>query len=145
MKKIELKLRKLLRTILGCISLTAGAFVFQACYGPLPEESDLFYNVKFTGSVKSQSQDLPIKGIKVTVNDERYSEGITDENGRYEFYASVPYYKNYVQSTPADSVKIHFFDIDGIESGYFVDETITIIIDPQCTDVAVADMKLKEK
>ena len=33
MKKIELKSRKLLRKVFNGISLTAVAFMFQACYG----------------------------------------------------------------------------------------------------------------
>jgi len=37
MRKIELKSRKLLRIIFGSLSLTAMAFVFQACYGPPPD------------------------------------------------------------------------------------------------------------
>ena len=40
MRKIELKSRHLLRNMFKCISFTAMAFVFQACYGMPPEESD---------------------------------------------------------------------------------------------------------
>ena len=40
MKKIELKSRHLLRNMFKCLSFTAMAFVFQACYGMPPEEID---------------------------------------------------------------------------------------------------------
>ena len=40
MKKIELKSRHLLRNMFKCLSFTAMAFVFQACYGMPPDEVD---------------------------------------------------------------------------------------------------------
>jgi hypothetical protein len=129
MKKIELKSRKLLRTIFGCVSLTAVAFVFQACYGTGP---DCFYDVKFTGIVKAKDTNLPIKGIKVAIND-KVNFGITDENGKFDFYASIPqwegcyHYKDSIYSSP-DSVRVHFLDIDSLENGYFFNKTI--IVDP---------------
>jgi len=150
MKKIVLKSRKLLRTIFGCMSFTAVAFVFQACYG-MPRDD--FYDVKLTGSVKSETTNLPIKGIKITINDGKtyYNQsnayGITDENGKFDFYAAVPRYEyfsykdsiNYV----ADSVRIHFLDIDGIENGHFADKTI--IIDPAHKDEVKINVTLEEK
>ena len=130
MKKIKLKSRRLLRTIFGCVSLTAVAFVFQACYGPGPDRS---YDVKFTGIVKAKDTNLPIKGIKVTVYDRDSNIfGITDENGNFDFYANIcdcDYY-NYedgMHYTP-DSVRVHFQDIDSLENGYFFDKTV--IVDP---------------
>ena len=133
MKKIELKSRKLLRTIFGCVSLTAVAFVFQACYGPGPDRYDRYYDVKFTGIVKAKDTNLPIKGIKVAVIDSDSDNfGITDENGNFNFYATVPEfnYYSYEDSTyyPPDSVRVHFLDIDSFENGYFFDKTI--IVDP---------------
>ena len=142
MKKNNLKLRKLLRTIFGGISLTAIAFVFQACYGPGP---DLFYDIKLTGIVKSKTTDLPIKGIKVTVNDEQ-NFGITDEHGKFDFYASVSnaydYSNDSVQYKP-DSVYVRFLDIDGNENGSFADTTI--IINPARKDEVKIDVLLEEK
>ena len=127
MKKIELKSRKLLRTIFGSISLTAMAFVFQACYGT---KEDFYYDIKVSGTVRSKTTDAPIKGIKVTINSD-HNFGITDENGNFDFYASVPnfyeYYSDSVRFTP-DSIPVQFLDIDGNENGTFSDTTV--VIDP---------------
>jgi len=131
MKKIELKSRKLLRTIFGCISFTAVAFVFQACYGT---EGDMFYDVRLTGTVKSVNTNAPIGGIKVMVNDgdngRSLNYGITDHKGNFDFYASVPdrnwyEYHGGTYYNP-DSVKVQFLDIDGILNGNFADKTIYI-------------------
>ena len=145
MRKIELKTRRLLRKIFGCISLTAVAFVFHACYGPGP---DPFYDVKLTGTVKSKITNLPIKGIKVVIND-GHNYGFTDKNGKFDFYASVPsdaYYNSgdslFVRYTP-DSVNVHFLDVDGIENDYFEDKTI--IINPSHKDEVKINVELEEK
>ena len=146
MRKIELKSRKWLRTIFGCISFTAVAFAFQACYGTM---DDWYYDVKLTGTVRSKSTGLPIKGIKITVNDgmryydENNASGMTDENGRFDFYASVPNYGYYNVNYSPDSVRVHFLDIDGIENGDFADKTI--IIDPAHKDEVKIYVELEEK
>ena len=127
MKKLELKSRHLLRTLFGCISLTAVAFVFQACYGPY--RADPYYDIKLSGTVKSKNTQLPIKGIKVAVNVAGlYNFGITDNKGQFGFYASIPE-RGYMSDDgyyPPDSVKINFMDIDGMENGYFEDKVIFI-------------------
>jgi putative lipoprotein (rSAM/lipoprotein system) len=152
MKKIELTSRKLLRKIFGGISLTAMAFTFQACYG-MPYDD--YYDVKFTGTVKSKNTDLPIKGIKVLVdiNVDDYGKkkkisnvGITDEAGEFDFKASVPtwrYYSGDGRNYPSDSVKVNFLDIDGIENGSFVDKTI--FVDPARKDEVKINVALEEK
>jgi len=144
MKKFELKSRKLLRTLFGCISFTAVAFVFQACYG-MP--GDDFYDVKLTGTVTSKTTNLPIQGIKITVNDEKFGLGITDQNGKFDFYASVPAidyynYKDGVYYKP-DSVRVHFLDIDGTANGLFSDKTIFIA--PARKDEVKIYVQLEEK
>jgi len=149
MRKVELKYRKLLRTLFGCISLTAVAFVFQACYGSWHDD---FYDVKLTGTVKSKTTNAPIKGIKISVNDERFNNcGFTDENGKFEFYATVPNSRDYyhfidstqiIRYTP-DSVYVHFIDYDGIENGLF--ENKTIIIDPAHKNEVKISVELEEK
>ena len=152
MRKIELKSRKWLRTIFGTFSFTAMAFVFQACYGTGPDD---FYDIKLTGTVKSKTTNLPIKGIKVMVNDgETYygkssAYGITDENGKFDFYADVPNGEYYSRKDSVvviythDSVRIHFLDIDGIENGNFADKTI--IIDPARKDEVKINVELEDK
>ena len=141
MKKIELKTRRLLRKIFGGISLTAMAFIFQACYGPGP---DRYYDVKLTGTVKSKTTNLPINGIKISVN-EGYNYGFTDENGNFNFYAGVPdwnYERDGVNYTP-DKVNIHFLDIDGTKNGHFADTTI--IINRVRQNEVIINVELREK
>jgi len=117
MKKIELTSRKFLRKIFNGISLTAVAFIFQACYGPGP---DMLCDFKLSGTVTSKTTDMPIQGIKITV-DEGYNFGITDKNGNFQFYANV-----LDCQTLKDGVHINFLDIDGIENGHFADQTVFV-------------------
>jgi hypothetical protein len=132
-------MKKFLRIIFGCISLTAVAFVFQAC-----PESDPYYDIRLTGTVKSKTTNLPIKGIKVTVSDVydgQYGLGFTDEDGKFDFYARVPnedntYYKY-------DSVYVYFLDIDGTRNGYFKDRTF--VITPAHKDEVRIHVELEQK
>ena len=140
MKKIELKSRKLLRRIFGGISLTAMVFIFQACYG-MPY--DRYSDVKLTGTVISKTTNLPISGIKVSVN-EGYNYEVTNENGKFDFYVGVPkvdYDKDGVHYTP-DKLNIHFLDIDGIENGHFADTTI--VINPTYKNEVKIDIAMRE-
>ena len=142
MKKIELKSRKVLRTLFGGVSLTAAAFVFQACYGPAPDYEDM--DVRFSGNVRSQSTSLPVKGIKVIANEDGYNYGITDENGNYDFYTTIrnmAYNKGDLLYTP-DSVRVSFTDIDGPENGVFRDTTI--IVNARQKNRVFINMELKE-
>jgi len=138
MRKIELKSRQLLRKIFGCISLTAVAFVFQACYGPEPDPKT---DVKLSFTVKSKTTNLPVYGIQVIVN-EGICSGITDENGHFNFYTSVPNYGDNVSYTP-DGLKVQFLDIDGIENGLFADKTVVVY--PTHKDEIQVDVELEEK
>jgi len=134
MKKIELKIRKSLRNIFKCFSLTAVAFIFQACYGPI---SDCYNDVKFAGTVTSKTTNLPIKGIKVTVNNDVFNMGITDENGNFEFYSII-------QDCQSDNkLSINFLDIDGINNGCFADSTI--IINSSGKNRIIINVELEEK
>jgi len=119
MRKVELKTRHYLRKIFSGISLTAMAFVFQACYGP-PPDGDM-YDVKFTGQVLSKTTSTPIKGIKVMVDD-GLSYGFTDKDGKFNFYFSLPVRGN----VNKNEVPVRFLDVDGIENGCFENKTIFI-------------------
>ena len=114
MKKIELIMRKSLRKIFSGISLTAVAFVFQACYGPGP---DCYNDIKYTGTVTSKTTNLPIKGIKIVVNDESNILAFTDENGNFEFYS---------HNCMGVTDRVSFIDIDGELNRCFANSTITI-------------------
>ena len=146
MNRIELKSRKLLRKIFGGISLTAMAFVFQSCYG-MPSDSEWLDEVKLTGTVKAKTTNLPIKGISISVNDGFSYYGITDDEGKFMFYADVPHQsyqsdKDGEYYTP-NNVKVRFRDVDGIENGWFADTTITI--NPVGKNEIRIDMVLEEK
>ena len=133
MKKMELKLRKSLRTIFHGISFTAIAFVFQACYGTA---GDFGSDIKVSGTVKSKTTNLPIKGIKVSHPNSMTYE-ITDENGNFSFYTYMEY------NSSNNDIPVLFEDIDGIENGYFEDKTI--IIDPARKDEIKINVELEEK
>ena len=135
MKRIELKTRKLVRKIFNGISLTAVAFIFQACYGPGP---DMYCDVKLTGTVISKTTGLPIKGIQVSV-DEVPNFGSTDENGKFVIYATIDGW-----SYSADArANVHFRDIDNADNGHFADKTI--IVETACKDEVKIDVELDEK
>ena len=143
MKKNKLKSRKLLWRIFGGISLTAMVFIFQACYG-MPMVLYDCYDVRLTGMVKSKTTNLPINGIKITVN-EGYNYVFTDENGKFDFYArvsSLDYDEDGVSYTQ-DKFYIHFLDIDGIENGHFADTAI--VINPAHKNEVKIDVELREK
>ena len=145
MKKIEFKVRKTFRNMLKGISLTAVAFAFQACYGPMDGWDNPFRDVKLTGTVVSENTNLPIQGIKVVVSNSQHNYGITDENGNFDFYASVPTWDFYdndsIRYTP-DSVRIHFHDIDGAENGFFNDTTV--IVNPTRVEMVRINMAMRE-
>ena len=143
MKNFELKSRKLLRSIFGGISLTAVAFTFQACYGT---PSDFGYDIKITGTVKSKTTKLPVKGIKVSCpNNPAYK--ITDEKGNFSFFTFIDDSRFPDDSTsaylPAGSIPISFSDIDGAENGNYCDTTI--IITSARKDEVKIDVELNEK
>ena len=131
MKKFELNTRKFVRKCFNCISLTAVAFIFQSCYGPGP---DGYCDVKLTGTVTSKTTNLPIKGIKVSVGEDGFNYGYTDENGKFDFYASFEMYQ--------DGVNIHFVDVDGVDNGHFAGKTISV--DSECKDEVKINMELDE-
>ncbi|MDR0333135.1 MAG: carboxypeptidase-like regulatory domain-containing protein [Dysgonamonadaceae bacterium] len=115
MKKIELKSRKFLRKIFAGISLTAVAFVFQACYGPM---EDCHYDIKLSGTVTSKTTNLPIQGIKVSMNG-GLNYGVTDKNGNFNFFANA-------SDCFEDENVVHFLDIDGAENGKFAERKMKI-------------------
>jgi len=129
MKKIELKTRNLLRTIFGGISLTAIAFMFQACYGT---PKDLGLDIKLKGTVKSKTTNLPIKGIKVTRKDSPTYE-LTDEKGNFSFYT---------YQYDSDSIPVLFADIDGVDNGNYADTTV--IIYPAGKDEVIINVEMNE-
>ena len=115
MKTLGLKSRMLLRRIFQGASLTAIAFVFQACYGMGP---DCEYDVKLSGTVVSEVTNEPIAGIKVSTND-GLNYAFTDENGRFVFFSTAN------DCIPEDKV-VRFADVDGNQNGSFIDREMVI-------------------
>ena len=103
MKKIELQYRKWLRAIFGCISLTAVAFIFEACYGVYEEH--LPKNVEIRGKVTDTS-DTPLRNIKVSIAGEQLAD-TTDSNGMYHINAvGQNQYDMRFESIEPDSVNL---------------------------------------
>jgi hypothetical protein len=133
MKSIELKSRKFLRKMFNGISLTAVAFIFQACYGPGP---DACCDMKLTGTVVSKTTNLPIKGIKVSVSN-GVNFGLTDENGKFDFYSSI------YDCSVKGNYTVSFLDVDGAANGQFNDKFIYIKF--ECKDEVKINVELEEK
>ena len=132
MKTIELKSRKILRKIFNCFSITAVVFIFQACYG-MPHDG--YCDFKLSGTVISKTTNSPVKGIKVT---DGLNFKLTDENGKFEFYASIP------NCNSQASVEVHFLDIDGEANGHFNDKTI-VVKPEKMNEVKMNTVELEEK
>lgn len=101
------------RKIIGGLCLTSIAFVFQACYGT---PQDFGNDLLIEGQVKSKSSGLPIKGIKVSV-DESVQYANTDENGKFSFYIEK-----------LQNANIKFTDIDSTENIWFSNKDTLITI-----------------
>lgn len=102
---------KIIRKILGGLSLTSAVFIFQACYGT-PQDISLDDSL-LEGQVKSKTTGSPIKGIKVSIDDNLQYQ-ITDQAGRFSFYVQKQ-----------EKMKIKFQDIDLEQDGsYLAKDTI---------------------
>jgi hypothetical protein len=106
--------RKLMKKLVGGLSLTTAMFVFQACYGtPQDFGADLFVE----GLVKSKNTGQPIKGIKVS-NAILPQYLYTGEDGSFSFYTES-----------SEGCKLKFEDTDSDLNGSFADKD-TILLHP---------------
>ena len=104
--------RKLIRKILGGLSITSAMFIFQACYGSL---QDFGFDVLIKGQVKSKTSGLPIQGIKVSVANNMQYE-YTNEEGKFSFYTQR-----------SENLGVKFEDIDALQNGsYFNYDTLLV-------------------
>lgn len=102
---MSIRWRKIKRKVLGFVSFSAALFIFQACYGS-PQDYD--NDVVIQGTVKSDSTDQVIKGIKVTFTESgQYT--VTDSVGNFHFY--LPEQNDFA---------FRFEDIDSTDNGHFV-------------------------
>ncbi len=114
------------RKIIGSLSLTSVAFVFQACYG---SPQDFGLDVHLNGTVTSEKTGLPIKGIKVSVN-EGYQYVETNEEGKYSFYVPL-----------SDSLKVSFEDVDSLINGLYLPKDSVVIANEEALTL---DINLSE-
>jgi len=85
-KKYLYSKRKVYYNTLKIMGLCSACFVFEACYGAPQDESLPEYNMKFSGTVKSEDSLKPIQNIKVSftnsANNANYNT-TTLNNGQY--------------------------------------------------------------
>jgi len=116
----------LIRKILGGLSLTTAAFIFQACYGSM---QDFGIDIHLYGTVKSDKTGLPVKGIRVSVaNNPQYL--FTGENGSFSLYTES-----------AAECKLLFQDTDSDINGKYTAKD-TILLNP--AGEIHLEIKLKE-
>jgi hypothetical protein len=104
--------RNLLRKLLGGLSLTTAAFIFQACYGSM---QDFGLDVYISGRIRSDKTGMPVKGIKVSVVD----------NPQYLYTAEDGSFSLYTVNTP--ECRILFEDVDAASNGTFTSRDTTLI------------------
>ncbi len=112
--KLTDRKRKILRKIYGALSLSSSLFVFQACYGT---PHDMGMDVYIQGFVKSKTTNIPITGIKVSIENHPQYE-MTDSIGGFKIYTSRD-----------TEYKLKFEDVDSTKNGMFLPkDTIVKII-----------------
>ncbi len=110
------KKRRFFRALFGTLSFTSAMFIFQACYGT---PRDFGQDVMIEGIVKAKKTNLPIMGIKVSIENQPQYE-FSDSSGKFKIYASF-----------ASAYKLTFADIDAVKNGDFLskDTVIQVIKD----------------
>lgn len=108
MKRVNEKIRRTIRWVFGAFSVTAVAFVFQACYGPAPSPK---FDVMISGKVFSSKTGDPISKIKVTLSDQpQYVE--TEEDGSFRLFD--------MGDSPAVEYTLHFVDESEDNGGVYL-------------------------
>ena len=98
------------KKLIGGFSLGTALFIFQACYGT---PHDFGLDIFIEGQVKSEKSNLPVKGIRVSVEDlPQYT--ITDENGKFSFYTEA-----------SQAYNVKFVDTDaGLNGSFYETDTL---------------------
>ena len=103
MKPIRQLYSKALRWLLGTLGVTSIAFVFQACYAPYYGDD---YDRCINGEVLSATTHKPIKGIRVTGNDQPgYEE--TDSTGAFHIHLPISRDYNIRLEDQSDSLRAY--------------------------------------
>ena len=108
-KKLRKTWEKFLRWTLGSLGVTSIAFVFQACYAPYYGDD---FDRCINGEVRSAQTHEPIKGIRITGNQQPgYEE--TDSAGT--FHIHLPISREYT---------LQFEDLSSTSNAYLPKDTI---------------------
>lgn len=93
-------MKRAFHKIFSVAAFSTAMFVFQACYGT-PQDGHM--DICISGTVFSDSASTPIKGIKITTDNNLTA--FTDDSGHFAIYTS-----------PVDSVKLTFTDADSSQN-----------------------------
>ena len=131
MKTIKKNLRrtwgKVLKWTLGSIGITSIAFVFQACYAPYYGDD---YDRCINGEVLSATTHKPIKGIRVTGNDQPgYVE--TDSAGAFHIHLPISRDYNIRLEDQSDSLRAYLPKDTIIPDSLYRGEKIIIYLDQE--------------
>ncbi len=118
---------KVLKWTLGSIGITSIAFVFQACYAPYYGDD---YDRCINGEVLSATTHKPIKGIRITGNQQPgYEE--TDSTG--SFHIHLPLSREYTLrlEDQSDSLRAYLPKDTVIPDSLYRGEKIIIYLDQE--------------
>lgn len=126
MKTIRQLYSKALRWVLGTLGVTSIAFVFQACYAPYYGDD---FDRCINGEVRSAQTHKPIKGIRVTGNQQPgYEE--TDSAGT--FHIHLPISRDYnIRLEDQDSLRAYLPKDTIIPDSLYLGEKIIIYLDQE--------------
>ena len=125
MKTIRQLYSKALRWVLGTLGVTSIAFVFQACYAPYYGDD---YDRCINGEVLSATTHKPIKGIRITANDQ---PGYVETNSAGAFHIHLPISRNYDIrfEDQSDSIRAYLPKDTIIPDSLYKGEKIIIYLD----------------
>ena len=126
MKTIRQLYSKALRWVLGTLGVTSIAFVFQACYAPYYGDD---FDRCINGEVRSAQTHKPIKGIRITGNQQPgYEE--TDSAGT--FHIHLPLSRDYnIRLEDQDSLRAYLPKDTIITDSLYNGEKIIIYLDQE--------------
>ena len=130
MKTIKKNLRrtwgKVLKWTLGSIGITSIAFVFQACYAPYYGND---YDRCINGEVLSATTHKPIKGIRVTGNEQ---PGYVETDSAGSFHIHLPLSRDYnIRLEDQDSLRAYLPKDTIIPDSLYRGEKIIIYLDQE--------------
>ena len=130
MKTTKKNIRKVwstvLRWTLGSLGVTSIAFVFQACYAPYYGDD---FDRCINGEVLSATTHKPIKGIRVTGNDQ---PGYVETDSAGAFHIHLPISRDYnIRLEDQDSLRAYLPKDTIIPDSLYHGEKIIIYLDQE--------------